>query len=65
MKTDFELETPIGSEMKIVHAFIRIETNKPYKPYVVIETPSGVNFFIQDKDLKRFASNLQKALNTQ
>lgn len=63
MKNRFGLETPIGGEMKEVAASITIIGEVPdNKPYVVIETHSGFQYFIKDKDLKLFAKNLQKAI---
>ena len=69
MKTEFQLEIiGDGLDPKIVDASICIIGNEPdYKPYVLINTPGGEGFYIQDKDLRLFAKNLSKALtpNTQ
>lgn len=61
---EFQLEVMVDMEPRIIHAFIRIIGTEPkHKPYIVIETPNRQDLFIQDKDLKRFAKALNKAIN--
>lgn len=63
MKTEFDLETVIDSDLRLTPANVKIVGTEPdNRPYVVFEEAGGRFYFIQDKDLKLFAKNLYKSL---
>ena len=68
-KLSFTLETPTTTKtgvklLPLQGANIKIVGQAPRdKVYVVIETPDGGQYFIQDKDLELFRLNLFKAFH--
>lgn len=64
-KTEFELETIVGPEIQVVpHFKISIIGKRPENnPYVAIHINQRY-YFIQDRDLERFAVNILKALGS-
>lgn len=61
MKTHFDLDNggdkTRNGQIKIIGA------HPKYKPYVSIDV-NGVNMWVKDKDLERFAVNILKALKS-
>jgi len=65
MKTEFKLEKAGGLKIRdAVASFITIVGKSPkHSPYVTISTEENKLYFIKDKDLERFATNILKALH--
>lgn len=68
MKTEFQLEfvqtTNGKTEVVMTKNKVEIKVPNNNKPYVVITMADDYYYFIQDRDLERFAVNILKALKS-
>ncbi len=65
MKINFELENYSNGEMIVGRGTVNIIGQSPKNaPYVAFKSDEGQSYFIQDKDLERFAVNILKSLQS-